>query len=192
MKTKTIEALPGNHIATVCKNAVEMARQENCHVEFDFNGIKFIATPETDPDQLVQSYYDECGRRHSKYLASLESKPPQPEAEAKSLVGVASADLLAFSSILGGLLASGHFTRPPDDDSDESELIRVDYGKEWREDRAGDSLVYRRHVPCAIEAAEELFTAARSFCKANAEVRDRHPEGGNENHENRAGGGSLH
>jgi len=87
----------------------------------------------------------------------------------ESLAGVASADLLAFSSILAGLLASGHFTRPPDDDSDEPKLIRVDYGKEWKEDCAGDPLVYRRHVPFAIEAAEELFTAARSFCKANAQ-----------------------
>jgi len=30
-----------------------------------------------------------------------------------------------------------------------------------------------------------------ALISANAEVRDRHPEGGNENHENRAGGGSL-
>lgn len=37
--------------------------------------------------------------------------------------------------------------------------------------------------------SQELRACAESG--SNAEVRDRHPEGGNENHENRAGGGSL-
>jgi hypothetical protein len=45
---------------------------------------------------------------------------------------------------------------------------------------------------------EREFVWSRSFTViykgipiSSAEVRDRHPEGGNENHENRAGGGSL-
>ena len=83
MKTKTIEALPGNHIATVCKNACEMAKTENCNVEFDFNGQKLTATPDSDPEALAQSYFDECDRRHREYIASPEYKAWQEEAARK-------------------------------------------------------------------------------------------------------------
>ena len=83
MKTKTIEALLGDHVATVCQNAVEMARAENCNIEFDFNGHKLTATPDTDPAALASSYSEECERRHAAYLASPEHKSQQDEAAMK-------------------------------------------------------------------------------------------------------------
>ena len=83
MKTKRYESTPGNHISTACKEAVEMARQNSCNVEFDFNEITLIATPETDPAALAQSYSDECDRRHRAYVASPENKARQEEAERK-------------------------------------------------------------------------------------------------------------
>lgn len=83
METKTIKALPGNHIATVCKNACEMAKAEHCNVEFDFNDQKLTATPDTDPEALAQSYSDERDRRHREYVASPEYKARQEEAASK-------------------------------------------------------------------------------------------------------------
>lgn len=83
MKTKTIKALPGNHVSTVCKNACEMAKAEHCNVEFDFNGQKLTATPDTDPEALARAYSDECDRRHREYVASPEYKARQEEAARK-------------------------------------------------------------------------------------------------------------
>lgn len=75
--------MPGNHISTACKEAVEMARRDSCNVEFDFNEITLTATPDTDPVVLAQSYSDECDRRHRAYIASPEYKARQEEAERK-------------------------------------------------------------------------------------------------------------
>ena len=83
MKTITLETYGGNHIATVCKNAVEKAIAENCHVEFDFNGQKITASPDSNPDQMVQSFSDECDRRHREYIASPKYKARQEEAARK-------------------------------------------------------------------------------------------------------------
>ena len=80
MKTITLQTYGGNHIATVCKTAVEKAIAENCHVEFDFNGQKITASPDSNPDQMVQAFSDECDRRHRDYIASPEYKARQEEA----------------------------------------------------------------------------------------------------------------
>lgn len=83
MKTKTYESMPGNHIATACKEAVAMAKSEGCNVTFSFNEVSLTATPDTDPDALAQSYSDECSRRHAEYVASPEYKLRQEESERK-------------------------------------------------------------------------------------------------------------
>jgi hypothetical protein len=83
METKRYESMPGNHISTACKEAVEMARRDSCNVEFDFNEITLTAKPDTDPAALAQSYSDECERRHRAYTASPEYKARQEEAERK-------------------------------------------------------------------------------------------------------------
>lgn len=79
MKTKRYESIPGNHISTACKEAVEMARRDACNVEFDFNEITLTATPDTDPSALSKSYSDECDRRHREYIATPEYKAKQEE-----------------------------------------------------------------------------------------------------------------
>lgn len=104
MKTKTIEALQGNHIDTVCQSACEMAKAENCRVQFDFNEIELTASPETDPAALSKSYSDECNRRHEAYIASPEYKRQQEEAarkerERKSKVEAMLADAPAEMSL---------------------------------------------------------------------------------------------
>jgi hypothetical protein len=83
MKTIQLKTYGGNHISAVCKTAVEKAIAENCHVEFDFNDQKLTASPDTDPDQLAQSFMDECERRHEAYIASPEYKARQEEAARK-------------------------------------------------------------------------------------------------------------
>ena len=95
---------------------------------------------------------------------------PQPVAEAESLVGVASTDLLACSSILGGLLASGHYTEKPeaDDYGDIPHgLLTDDYGKEWREDTEGDPRITRRYMPVALQTAEMLWKDMKQIIQAN-------------------------
>jgi hypothetical protein len=77
-----------------------------------------------------------------------------------------STDLLAISTILGGLLASGHFTTKADED-DNGGLIRSDMGKDWKKDQAGDPSIYCRRAPEAWFAALELFEAAKDYCSAD-------------------------
>jgi hypothetical protein len=77
MKTIKYESMPGYHISTCCKEAVEIAQREFCHVEFDFNDIALTATPDTDPDILAKSYSDECDRRRRERQASPEYKAEQ-------------------------------------------------------------------------------------------------------------------
>lgn len=83
MKTISLEIYGGNHIAAVCKTAVEKAIAENCHVEFDFNGQKITASPDSDPEQMVKAFSDECERAHQAYRASPEYKASQEEAARK-------------------------------------------------------------------------------------------------------------
>lgn len=83
MKTITLETYGGNHISAVCKTAVKKAIAENCHVEFDFNGQKITASPDSNPEQMVQAFSDECDRRHREYIASPEYKARQEEAARK-------------------------------------------------------------------------------------------------------------
>lgn len=71
-------------------------------------------------------------------------------------------DLLAFSSILGGLLASGHFTRPEQGDSKPS-VIRENFDTDWRESFPNDPLVYQQWSPRVLQVAEELFEATKAF-----------------------------
>lgn len=79
MKTKTIEALPGNTIQHACKNAVAMAKRELCIVEFSFNTQKLSARPDSDPAEMAKAYMDECERAHAEYVASPEYARQQEE-----------------------------------------------------------------------------------------------------------------
>jgi len=75
--------MAGNTIQSACEEAVKMARQELCNVEFNFNYQKLTATPETDPKALAKHYMDECERRHAEYVASPEYKRQQEEYDRK-------------------------------------------------------------------------------------------------------------
>jgi len=63
------------------------------------------------------------------------------------------AKLLAFSTILGGLLASGHFSIIIDDDGT-PDLVRIDYGENWEECRPHIS---RRFYAEVLFVANELY-----------------------------------
>lgn len=83
MKTKQLEVYAGYSIHTVCGDAVAMAKEENCNVEFHFNDQKMTATPTTNAAELAQSYMDESERRHAEYIASPEYKRQQEECARK-------------------------------------------------------------------------------------------------------------
>lgn len=107
------------------------------------------------------------------------SEIPETPAEEKDLVGIASTDLLAFSSILGGLLASGHYTEKVEaDEYVPHGLLTEDYGKEWREDTEYDPRITRRYMPVALQTAEMLWKDMKQIIQANATLS--HEEGGKE------------
>lgn len=83
MRTLKYKAMAGNTIQSACEEAVKMAQQELCNVEFEFNDQTLTATPETDPEALAKHYMDECKRRHTEYVASPEYKRQQEEYERK-------------------------------------------------------------------------------------------------------------
>ncbi len=99
------------------------------------------------------------------------TKPPADSDQTTDRVGVGRCDLLAFSSILGGLLASGHYTEPLEADEDESidgtGLICDDYGKDWREYQADDPKITGRYIPVALQTAEILLNMAKRNLEAN-------------------------
>lgn len=83
MITKQLELDAGCSIHSACIKAVDMAKQQHCNVEFDFNEQKLTATPETDPAVLVKHFMDECERRHAEYVASPEYKLRQEDSKRK-------------------------------------------------------------------------------------------------------------
>jgi len=83
MKTIKQEVAPGDTIYTACREAVEVAQQELCNVEFVFNGHTITATPRSKPDDLVKHFLDECDRKHAEYIASPEYKRQMEECERK-------------------------------------------------------------------------------------------------------------
>ena len=91
-----------------------------------------------------------------------EPKPAKPAAE--------DANLLAFATILGGLLASGHYTWREGESN--PELMRVNYGKEWKEIAAFDRHVSGQFVPAVMEPALELFEAAKIVAQNPDEWRE--------------------
>lgn len=85
MKTIKTEYLYGGmHILTACERAVEKALAENCHVEFEFNGQKITASPDSNPELMVQAFTAECERSHKAYLASPEYKAMKEEEARKT------------------------------------------------------------------------------------------------------------
>ena len=83
MKTKTYEARGADTIYSACEEAVKMAQDERCNVQFSFNDKMLTATPETNPKALAEHYMNECKRRHDEYVASPEYKLRQEEYERK-------------------------------------------------------------------------------------------------------------
>lgn len=53
MTTQRYNVIPGTAIYEACDTAIKLARQQNCNVEFEFNGQKLTATPETQSTSLM-------------------------------------------------------------------------------------------------------------------------------------------
>ncbi len=72
-------------------------------------------------------------------------------------------ELAAFASILGGLLASGHYTKPEQIEGGSSQLICHDWGKDWTEmtDGKDDYLKSQRFVASAYMDAIDVFREAK-------------------------------
>lgn len=56
MKTVTYDPHAGTHIASACKEAVAIAMQERQNVQFSFNGIELLATPDSVPAKLEAEF----------------------------------------------------------------------------------------------------------------------------------------
>lgn len=72
MKTIKYEPGGGETIQHSCAEAVKLARDQQCEVFFNFNDIRMLAQPDTDPEVLAGMYMTESNRRHEEWLASPE------------------------------------------------------------------------------------------------------------------------
>lgn len=57
----------GTYINKACEEAVSLAIEKNDSVEFEFNGITLIATPNTNYDLLIDEFYQRCNKRRDEY-----------------------------------------------------------------------------------------------------------------------------
>lgn len=56
MQTIVVEVEPGSFFPTVCREMVQRAVQEDCAVQFRFNGVDLTATPVDTPGTLAEAY----------------------------------------------------------------------------------------------------------------------------------------
>lgn len=81
----------GTDISVACSSAVEIAREVNRDVEFNFNNQKMVATPTSNPEDLVAFWKKESDRKRAEWVASPEYAEKQEkyrlkqEAEDKAL-----------------------------------------------------------------------------------------------------------
>lgn len=100
---KTIEAMPGDHISKVAREACQCAKLCGEPVGFTFNGHAIVAQPDSTPDQLAKQYDEHCEAASRAYwtperLRAKEAKEQQDRA-------VLGAHMEQFgTAIAGGLL----------------------------------------------------------------------------------------
>lgn len=75
------EFFAGTYIDTACKEAVHLAIDEDDSVEFEFNGIKLLATPRTDPSFLVDEWYAKLKKRSDEYWTPEKLKEKEDREE---------------------------------------------------------------------------------------------------------------
>lgn len=61
------EFFAGTYIDEACQEAVDLAIAEDDSVEFEFNGIQLIATPETNSDDLANNFLTKVKERSDAY-----------------------------------------------------------------------------------------------------------------------------
>lgn len=80
--TLKVEVLGGTNIHAACEQAVNIAKQNQVPVEFDFNDILLTAKPDSDPESIAKFFGEEYDRRRAAYEASPEYKQSQEQAAA--------------------------------------------------------------------------------------------------------------
>lgn len=58
MLTIKVEPTAGSHISKTFKEAIELAQKTNCYIEFDFNEVKCIASPQGIWEKGEEMYHD--------------------------------------------------------------------------------------------------------------------------------------
>lgn len=97
-KEVQIEAVPGDNITGVAREAVEAIVAGAERVTFDFNGIKMVVTVGMIPGDVVADYHRQVETRHEAYVSTPEYKRRQREAEeARRRTEAARADVLAMA-----------------------------------------------------------------------------------------------
>lgn len=75
------EFFAGTFINNACQEAVSLAIKENDWVEFEFNGITLIATPETKYDSLIDKWYELVKKRSDEYWTPEKLKEKEDRKE---------------------------------------------------------------------------------------------------------------
>ena len=82
-KAMTFEPLLGTEIEKACRQAVEMARQNDCKVEFQFNDVDLVAYATDTGADVAARWYAERESRKRKYLSSPEYAEQKRQREAE-------------------------------------------------------------------------------------------------------------
>ena len=69
---RELEFQGGTVISAACIDLVKHAKRWNKHVFGVFNGVEIIASPISNPEELIQHFYDAQATRRDLYLRSPE------------------------------------------------------------------------------------------------------------------------
>lgn len=76
-----VEAMAGDTIDDVCREALQLAMRLRIKVKFDFNSVTCIAVPGASPDDLARAYHRSLSNDHPPKFAvahpqsSMEKQP---------------------------------------------------------------------------------------------------------------------
>jgi hypothetical protein len=78
------ESFAGEHISSVCKEAVRRANGEQALVVFSFNGTQVRVTPGETPDQVQRRWDEDREAAHQEWINSPEYKKQEEEREERT------------------------------------------------------------------------------------------------------------
>ena len=74
IEIKTYEVIQGTTIEEAIEEAIKIAKQDKCIVQFEFDEIVMIVHPSSTKEELLNFYQKEFERRNSKIVSKFYDK----------------------------------------------------------------------------------------------------------------------